>query len=310
MNREMRAGAATRKPLWQLSITVGLDAEEALTSLITEILGCPASSYTEVESRLTTVTVFLGSKQLWSGTARQKLRAGLKRIGDCGLAIGPARISFHRIQGRDWAQAWKHHFKAIRIGGALVVRPSWKRVRVSKRQKTVVIDPGLSFGTGHHPTTWFCLQQLVTHRKLAGHRSFLDLGTGSGILAIAAAKLGFAPVLALEVDPEALVIARANARRNRVAGKIVFRQKDISKLPKTVFRRYSVVCANLITPVLLSERARILAHMEQSGVLILAGILTGEFKTIKAAYGSEGLKLIESRVEREWCSGTFVKPEL
>jgi ribosomal protein L11 methyltransferase len=291
--------------LWQLSITVSLEAEEAVTNLMTELLDCAASSYTDVESSHTTVTAFLDSKQLWSETMRRKLRTELKRISNCGLSIAPGRISFRKIKSRDWAQAWKHHFKPIRIGSALVVRPSWHRLRAHKGQKVVVINPGLSFGTGHHPTTRFCLQQLVALRNVREPRSFLDLGTGSGILAIAAAKLGYAPVVALDFDPEAVAIARENARRNGLAGKIAFHPKDIARLSMRPSRRYSVICANLITPLLLSQQGRILAQLQTGGMLILAGILQSEFESVKTAYTSEGLRLVASRVEREWCSGTF-----
>jgi ribosomal protein L11 methyltransferase len=272
---------------------------------MTEILGCPVSSYSDAESSLTTVTAFLDSKQVWSEKLRPRLRVELKRIVNCGLSIAPARISFRKIQPRDWAQSWKHHFKPIRIGTALVVRPSWRRLRAHRGQSVVVLDPGLSFGTGHHPTTRFCLEQLVAHRNVHQHRSFLDLGTGSGILAIAAAKLGFDPVVALDFDPDAVAIARENARRNRVAGKIVFQHKDIAKLSTRPSRRYSVICANLLTPLLLSQRERILAQLEVGGVLILAGILNTEFKTIQTACTSKSLRLVASRVEREWCSGAF-----
>jgi ribosomal protein L11 methyltransferase len=291
--------------LWQLSVIVSLEAEEAVANLMTELSGCAASSYTDAESSRTTVTAFLDSARLWSETMRRKLRAELKRIGNCGLSISPGKISFRKIKSRDWAHSWKHHFKPIRIGIALVVRPSWKRLRARKGQSVVVIDPGLSFGTGHHPTTRFCLEQLVAHRGLHEHRSFLDLGTGSGILAIAAAKLGFAPIMALDVDPDAVAIARGNARRNGLAGKIAFQRKDIAKLPMRNSRHYTIICANLIAPLLISQQARILAQLEEGGVLILAGILNAEFKTIKAAYTSQGLRLVASRVEREWCSGAF-----
>ena len=297
-----------RKSLWQLSITVSPEAEEAVTNLMTELLDCAASSYTDTESNHTTVTAFLDSARLWSERLRRKLGAELKRIRDFGLSISPGKISFRKIKSRDWAQAWKHHFKPIRVGTSLVVRPSWHSLRPHKGQRVVVLDPGLSFGTGHHPTTRFCLQQLVAHPSLHEHSSFLDLGTGSGILAIAAAKLGFAPVMALDVDPDAVAIARGNARRNGLAGKIAFHQKDIAKLPMRNSRHYSIICANLIAPLLISQQARILAQLEEGGVLILAGVLNTEFKTIKAAYTSQGLRLVASRVEREWCSGAFAKP--
>jgi ribosomal protein L11 methyltransferase len=273
--------------------------------LLGEILGHPACSYTDLEAGLTTVTSFLGSKDVWSETTRKKLRAHLRRINDCGLFVGRGQISFRKVQSQDWAQAWKHHFKPFRIGSALLVRPSWSRLRTPGGQRVVVLDPGLSFGTGHHPTTRFCLEQLVTHRRSDQRQSFLDLGTGSGILAIAAAKVGYAPVLALDFDRDAVAIARDNARRNRIAGRIVFRRRDISKLALRVSTRYSVVCANLIAPLLFSQRARILAHLDKGGLLVLAGILESEFKSVRAAYEAEGLKMATWRVEKEWCSGSF-----
>jgi ribosomal protein L11 methyltransferase len=145
----------------------------------------------------------------------------------------------------------------------------------------------------------------VARRSLESRQSFLDLGTGSGILAIAAAKLGYAPVLALDFDRDAVRIARDNARRNHLTGRIEFQQQDITRLALVPAKRYSVICANLITPLLLSQQARILAQLESGGLLVLAGILTTEFESVRKAYGAEGLRLLARRVEQEWCSGSF-----
>src|ERR1019366_8464695 len=159
-----------------------------------------------------------------------------------GLDIGPGRISLLGVSREDWAESWKLHFKPLLIGSALLLKPSWSRRRPGKGQAVVVLDPGLSFGTGRHPTTAFCLRQLVARRRSGESQSCLDIGTGSGILAIAAAKLGYAPVDAFDFDPEAVRIARANARRNGVAARIRFQRRDLTKLPRRSARQYSLIC--------------------------------------------------------------------
>jgi ribosomal protein L11 methyltransferase len=136
-------------------------------------------------------------------------------------------------------------------------------------------------------------------------QSFLDVGTGSGILAIAAAKLGYAPVHGFDFDPEAVRVARANARRNRVLPKLRIRRQDVTKLPSRPPRRYDVVCANLISTLLAAERERLADLVQPDGVLVLAGILNSEFAQVQSAYGQSGLRLMASKREREWRSGAF-----
>lgn len=296
-----------RKPLWRLSLTIAPESEDAVTELLGRILDQPLSSYTDREAGVSTVSAFLPSREIWSETTREKLRVGLRLIQDCELPINPGRISFRKVPSRDWTKAWKHHFKPFRVGTRLLVRPSWSRPRVDRGQRVVVIDPGLSFGTGHHPTTRFCLKELVGFRRYGRHQSFLDLGTGSGILAVAGAKLGYAPVTALDIDPDAVRVARENARRNGLIGRIEFRQKDITQWSVKSVGRYSVICANLITPLLISELNRIAARLEKDGLLVLAGILNQEFGLIRAACENIGLRLRRCTVEKEWCSGSFDK---
>ena len=198
-----------------------------------------------------------------------------------GLDIGPGSISLTRISQRDWAESWKLHFKPLVIGSVLLLKPSWSRRRPRRGQAVVILDPGLSFGTGRHPTTAFCLRELVARRPRADARSCLDIGTGSGILAIAAAKLGYGPVDALDCDPESIRIARANARRNGVSARIRFLRQDLTGLPRRSARKYSVICANLVIEPALAERERILARLHPDGALIVAGILKSEFGQVQ-----------------------------
>jgi ribosomal protein L11 methyltransferase len=133
----------------------------------------------------------------------------------------------------------------------------------------------------------------------------LDIGTGSGILAISASKLGYSPVHAIDFDFEAVRIARNNARRNRVENHIRISHQDLTRLPVRPKRTYSVICANLISSLLLANRRLILVRLQPFGVLVVAGILSTEFEAVKRAYGTAGLRLVASRAEGEWRSGAF-----
>jgi ribosomal protein L11 methyltransferase len=329
--------------LRRISITTTPEAEDAVAELLNSTLGLPASVYSKSETGISTVTVYLQQESDSLRNVREAISAGLKRIRNCGLKIGPGKIGMARMRRGDWAESWKRHFKPIEIyfkdrkgevcespalrkksgtriacssaapKRSLVVKPSWSKRKPRKNQLVVVLDPGLSFGTGHHPTTAFCLSEIVAARSHQDRRSqsaaidqsFLDLGAGSGILAIAAAKLGYSPVNAMDRDPEAIRAASANARANRVHRKLKIRHGDLKKLPARPRRQYDLVCANLISTLLIAERRRIVAQLHRAGTLVLAGILKQEFARVQEAFEALGLKLVVSRSEKEWRSGSF-----
>ena len=294
-----------RAMLWRISVTTSAEAEDAVTELLESTFGQPVCSWTDAETGIAAVSVYLPRKPDWSRARQKELASSLRRIARSGLNLGPGQISLRSIRKQDWAESWKLHFKPLVIGSALLLKPSWSRRRPRKGQALVVLDPGLSFGTGRHPTTAFCLRQLVAQRRSGRSQSCLDIGSGSGILAIAAAKLGYAPVDAFDFDPEAVRIARANARRNRVEGKVRVRRQDLTKLPRRSKWQYSLVCANLIASLLMAERERILARLRMDGVLVVAGILTGEFELVQKSFEAAGLRLVASRTQNEWRCGAF-----
>jgi ribosomal protein L11 methyltransferase len=312
----------TRGPIWKVAVVTSMEAEEAVTELISGIFELPVSSYTDVETRAVTVATYLVG-EAWKKRRRTAavqdataLREGVRRIQSCGLDIGSGKTSIQKIRREDWAESWKRHFKPIEIGKELLIKPSWSKRRPKKTQAVIVLDPGLSFGTGQHPTTAFCLEQIVAafskrqsnlqrSQTAVTKASFLDIGTGSGILAIAAAKLGYAPVEAFDFDPEAVRITRENARKNGVLRQIHLTRGDVTKLTLRRHKQYDLICANLISTLLLAERARILSRLKSDGVLVLAGILKSEFTLVQKAYEGVGLRLIASRAEKEWRSGAF-----
>lgn len=319
----MRMRTNEKKPLWKISVATTLEAEDAVTEMLGGIFNGTASSYFDVEKQTSIVSIYFSAKKFLSREVREAIRESLQQIANCSLKVGSGKISIGKVHREDWANSWKRHFKPIEIGDALLVKPSWSKRRAKKNQAVVVLDPGLSFGTGQHPTTSFCLRQIVVavgrppeirNKKSAAFcqeaatknfKSFLDIGTGSGILAIAAAKLSYKPVHAFDFDAEAVRVAKANARANDVLRKIKIRRGDVTKLSTKPKAQFDLVCANLISNLLIAERKKIVAQMNRGGTLVLAGILTREFSEVQKAFENCGLKLAAAKSEKEWRSGSF-----
>ncbi len=290
--------AARVKELWRISIGTSAEAEDAVCELLTSIAGSQASVYTDAETRGTFVSAFVSKL---TSAQRDELRSGLATLGECGLDVAPGKISVRKIKREDWAESWKRHFKPLEVSARLLIKPSWSQRKPKRGQAVVVLDPGLSFGTGQHPTTGFCLEQLASLRR-DGKQSLLDAGCGSGILAIAAVKLGYAPVDAFDFDPEAVRVANENARVNGVQPRIA--KRDLTKLPATG-KQFDVVCANLIDDLLIAERDKLLSRVAKGGTLVVAGILNEQFAAVKRAFVAAGMKSVAERSVGEWCSGAF-----
>lgn len=292
-----------RKNIWRVSVGTTPEAEDAVTEMLGSLFGTTASAYFDVEASTTLVSAFLTAAPV--KRIRPQIAAYLETIRECGIDIGPADIHVKRVPREDWAESWKRHFKPMEIGSALLIRPSWSKKHARPPQAVVILDPGLSFGTGHHATTSFCLQELVRCRFFSTAQSFLDIGTGSGILAISAAKLGFGPVNAFDFDPESVRVACANARINRVLPRLNIFRADITRLPQRSAKKYDLICANLISTLLISQQQPIISRLKRDGTLVLAGILAAEFEQVETAYSSAGLEMVANKTEKEWRSGSF-----
>lgn len=300
------AGLGMRSSLlWQISVSISSQAEDAVAALMERLFPEPVSVYTEEGTRRSCVFVYLERKPEWNARARPALLTGLKAIRACGLRTGAARITLKPLRRANWAEVWKEHFKPIAIASGLLVVPSWHRHSPRKNQAVVVIDPGLSFGTGQHPTTLFCLQQIQVFRQAGQKQSLLDIGTGSGILAIAAAKLGYAPVRAFDSDADAVRIARTNAIKNRVQRMLSIRYEELGRLPLQTRRKYDLICANLVWDTLLEETQRIINRLKPTGTLVLAGLLKQQFVEVQRHFEARGLTLIATATGGEWQSGSF-----
>ena len=207
------------------------------------------------------------------------------------FGLGPiGELVARRVDDKDWLESWKAEFVPIRIG-AFLVRPTWSEA-VAGDSVELVLDPGMAFGTGLHPTTQQCLEALST-LPLEG-KSALDVGTGSGILAIAAAKRGASPVVAVDTDSLAVGAARENAVRNGVA--IPVGEGSAADVPG----RFDVVIANIVSPVLQRIAPDLAARLSGGGTLLVAGIGAPAERATREALESARLEVLDRTVRDDW----------
>jgi ribosomal protein L11 methyltransferase len=231
----------------------------------------------------------------------------LPEIGALQAAAGEALVEVRSERvPNDWEERWKRFYHPVSIGGRLYVRPPWERPAERGGVAEIVINPGRAFGTGTHATTSMCLELLVASSRsgrlarllrLRQRRSLCDLGCGSGVLAIAAAKLGFAPVLGIDSEPDAIGESDRNARLNYVD--VELQRLDLRREPAP---RRDVVTANL-TATLLVEIAQGWATLGESpGTLIASGFLVDETETIRDSLSGAGLQVKRQLRNGDWAA--------
>ncbi|GAB5547556.1 MAG: 50S ribosomal protein L11 methyltransferase [Sandaracinaceae bacterium] len=204
------------------------------------------------------------------------------------------------IVGDDWRERWKAFFHTTRVGERLVVRPSWETHDAQEGDLVIVLDPGQAFGTGTHETTRLVMRELEA--RVSGGEHVLDVGCGSGILGIAALKLGAARVVAVDVDPIAVRVTDENAEINGVA--IEASTTPVEDVPG----RYPIVLANIRSPILIPMTESLVAHLTPGGVLVLSGLLAEEESEIRAVYDAH-LRFDGVRRDGDWIALAYRSEE-
>jgi ribosomal protein L11 methyltransferase len=205
--------------------------------------------------------------------------------------------TLREVQPGDWENAWKEHYHVLRVGPRFVIRPSWREHAPQPGDVVIELDPGMAFGTGLHPTTQMCLQAIERHMP-AGAR-VIDLGTGSGILAIAAARLGAASALALDVDPVAVEAARENARRNRVEHVVRIEAGSLAAAQAQPAFDFALVNILAKTIVQLCE-AGLAEIVRPGGVIVLAGLIESQESEVREALARAGLTVFDRIQDKDW----------
>ena len=218
-----------------------------------------------------------------------KLAGLLQPIGDLNVRA--------LTDDEDWQNSWKSHFSLLKLGRNLVIRPSWVDYKPLETELVIDLDPGLAFGTGYHPTTYTCLE--VLERLIKPDFAVLDVGTGSGILAVAAAKLGAREVLALDTDPVAVKSAKQNFQRSHLGDQVVAIQGSVPhKLVMDSY--YDLVLAN-ISARAISERAESLSPtLKAGGYLVASGIISDQRDTAEDGLKSSGFAILEACIKEDW----------
>ncbi len=236
-----------------------------------------------------------------------QLQEYLKRLSSYHLY--PLGLEIRRAAEEDWAEAWKRHFKPLKVTPRLVIRPPWEDYQGTGHEMVITIYPGMAFGTGRHPTTILCLKAL---EEVMGQQTLpvgesawqvLDVGTGTGVLALAAARLG-ARVLAIDVDPEAVAAALENVRLNALEDYILVEDTPLAKLRQ----QFSLILANL-TALDLKQYAEALAgRLAAGGALIASGFLTEDLPPLLDRFTASGLHQAGLFSEEDWVALIMRRP--
>jgi ribosomal protein L11 methyltransferase len=242
--------------------------------------------------------------------ARRKIEEGLWHLGQI-YPVGEA--TFRDVEEADWAEAWKKHFGLLRVSSSLVIVPAWQAYEARGDEAIIRLEPGMAFGTGLHPTTQLCLKAVERYVPLDG--TVLDVGTGTGILSIGAAKLGAGHVLALDVDLAAVQAARDNMEANGVAewvevrlasvipsASLPARLAGLNRVEHTVVDDglFDLVLANILAPVIIAMAPVLTARLARCGTLVVAGLVDTQEEDVLAALREQGLSLVERWQEQDW----------
>jgi ribosomal protein L11 methyltransferase len=234
------------------------------------------------------------------GRNEERLRAvetRLARLREAGVQVGSGFVSAQVVEEEAWSEAYKAHFRAERVSPNLIVTPSWESYQPAPGEHVMVLDPGLAFGTGGHATTRLCLRALAEQVR-PGDR-VADIGTGSGILALAAALLGASRVIATDSDPAAIAVARDNAARNGVADRVEVMETDLVAADRGPF---DVVVCNILATEVIRLAPRLPELLAPGGRFIGSGFIDVSVPEVTAALEAAGLRVLSAPEEHTWAA--------
>ena len=211
------------------------------------------------------------------------------------VELGALTLNTNQVDEQDWAECWKKFYKPFKAGKTLVVKPTWEAYTPEAGDKIIEIDPGMAFGTGTHETTGLCLSLLETYVKPG--MQVMDVGTGSGILAIGSALLDAGNVLAIDIDPVAVRVAKENVGQNRLDHKIVVMEGD---LVKDVQETFDLCVANILADVIIFLSVPLKARIRKGGTFICSGIIKDREQDVLDALTPNGYTVIEKQYRGEW----------
>ncbi|MGR6761031.1 50S ribosomal protein L11 methyltransferase [Paenibacillus sp. T2-29] len=238
-------------------------------------------------------------------SVRAQIEPRVEQLRTFDIDPGEVRYELKTVNEDDWANAWKQYFKPLRVSDHLTIKPTWEEYEpASEDEKIIELDPGMAFGTGTHPTTSLCLRTLES--VIQGGEEVIDVGTGSGILAIGAVKLGAKHVLALDLDPVAVSSARENTRLNGLEERITIKESDLLSVLNAsdptlgIQLPVKLVVANILAEIILLFIDDVYKALEPGGIYIASGIWKNKEEVVESALKAAGFEIAEINRDEDW----------
>lgn len=277
----------------EISVTVDGEAAEAVAEVMSRYVprGVVIDLGEDALASEATVRTYLLLDEE-TAPKRRKIEEGLWHLQQIWPVPEPR---FRTLTDEEWTSAWREQIPVLHLGHRVVIKPTWRTYDPAPGEVVLELDPGLAFGTGLHPTTQLCIEALEA--RIRPDMRILDLGTGTGILALAAAKLAPVEILAVDSDIDAVVVARRNARRNRVAHAIRLIHGSLAEVSGT----YDLIFANILASVIIEmAEAGVATRLRLGGALIASGILTEQSEEVAQALTDAGLGVTETLSNGDW----------
>ncbi|KAF6617261.1 ribosomal protein L11 methyltransferase [Paenibacillus jamilae] len=238
-------------------------------------------------------------------SVRAQIEPRVEQLRTFDIDPGEVRYELKTVNEDDWANAWKQYFKPLRVSDRLTIKPTWEEYEpASEDEKIIELDPGMAFGTGTHPTTSLCLRTLES--VIQGGEEVIDVGTGSGILAIGAVKLGAKHVLALDLDPVAVSSARENTRLNGLEERITIKESDLLSVLNAsdptlgIQLPVKLVVANILAEIILLFIDDVYNALQPGGIYIASGIWKNKEEAVETALKAAGFEIAEINRDEDW----------
>lgn len=223
------------------------------------------------------------------------IKQSISTLPEFGLNIGTGEVSTLEVNEEDWSTSWKKYYKPTKIGKDIVIKPTWEEYEVQEDEIIIEMDPGMAFGTGTHETTMMCVQQL--EERISKESTVFDIGCGSGILSIVAAKLGAEKVIGVDFDEVAVNVAKKNVIENKVDNAVEIRHGNLMDVVK---EKADIVVANIIADIIILLSKDIKSFLNSDGLFIASGIILDKIDEVKKNLTVNGLEVIQVETLGEW----------
>jgi ribosomal protein L11 methyltransferase len=230
------------------------------------------------------------------GKTIEAIKEAINGLSLYGIDIGFNKVTISEVNEEDWATAWKKYYKPVKVSEYITIKPTWEEYEPENDQECIIeLDPGMAFGTGTHPTTVLCIQAIEKKLKKGDH--VIDVGTGTGVLSIAAAKLGASKVLALDLDEVAVNSAQLNVKLNKVEDVVTVKQNN---LLDQVEEKADLIVANILAEVIVRFVDKASLLLNKGGIFITSGIIKGKKQVVKDALLAQDFMIEETLENEDW----------